>query len=291
MRGLFGESAGTFGLFGGEWRHEKLFFSSSAVMRGLFGGRVPEPSGSLGGEWRNLRALLWYTRSHFGKEAAHLPSFVVYSSSLWERGCPPALFCGIPLATLAWRPHLGESGVTKKLFLTLAPSCEGSLGGEWRHERALFSQDGVTRGSLLFKSRDETALFSSDDVTRGLFYGRVPSREGFLGGECRHARALWRESAVMRGLFGGRMAEPSGSWGESGVTKKLFSRQVPLCEGSLGGECLNQRALWGRVASRKTFFSSSAVHARALWGESAGNLRALWGESGVTRGLFGGRVA
>ena len=28
------------GLFAGEWRHEKTFFEESAVMRGLFGGRV-----------------------------------------------------------------------------------------------------------------------------------------------------------------------------------------------------------------------------------------------------------
>ena len=44
-----------------------------------------------------LCPLLWYTRPHFGKEAARLPSFVVYSSSVRERGCSCALFCGILL--------------------------------------------------------------------------------------------------------------------------------------------------------------------------------------------------
>ena len=220
-------------------------------MRGLFGGRVPEPSGSLGGRFacRHHRALLWYTRPHFGKEAALVPSFVVYSSSFRERGGPCPLFCGIlvlisgkrlPLSPLLWytHPHFGKEAAPCKAARTACPllwvysSSLRALWGESTVMRGLFG------GTLRVPKPEE------------LFGGRVASQKGSLGGECRHARALWGDAsrAVMRGLFGGR---------------------VPSREGFLGREYRDERAL----------FLLGWRHERALWGES-----------GVRRRLFYGRV-
>ena len=77
--------------------------------------------------------LLWYTRPHFGREAVRLPSFVVYSSSLQERGSPPALFCGIlvltsgerpPASPLLWytRPHFGREAARQPSFVVYSSS-------------------------------------------------------------------------------------------------------------------------------------------------------------------------